>query len=95
MNTRQFYEWIGRPRSILTLLDPIGDEIQGPESLASYILRNQLELGVRINDVFDFSSLLLQPQEERVLKQGFYYAKSLPMTINGNSVTLREHSVTS
>lgn len=85
MNTRQFYEWIGRPRGILSLLTPMSHEINGAESLTSYLLRNQLALGVRINELMDHASLLLEAEEERVFKQGFYYARSFPMSLNGNS----------
>ena len=85
MNTRQFYEWIGRPRGILSLLTPMSHEINGAESLTSYLLRNQLALGVRINELMDHASRFIGSGRRAYSSRAFITPEVFPMSLNGNS----------
>lgn len=84
MNTQQFYEWIGKPRSLVTLLKPIVTIESGTECLSSFLLRNQQGLGTSASQLLEYAALILENNEQALVKSHLFSAVALPLSFNGD-----------
>lgn len=81
MNTRQFYDWLKKPRSTLTLIDAVQTELHGPENLSSYLLRVQNLMGVKVKDVIYHAGTAVSSQHEEFLWHHLVRSDNLPIKL--------------
>jgi hypothetical protein len=84
VNTQQFYDWLGKPRSVTSLLAPISTQESGIECLSSYLIRNQQALGINASQLLAYSAMVLENSEQSLVKSHLFSTNAMPLNVNGN-----------
>lgn len=85
MNTQQFYEWLGKPRRMISLMAPVNTPEAGTECLSSFLIRNQQGLGVNASQLLAYSAMILENNEQSLVQSHLLSASALPLSLNGDS----------